>query len=87
MQNLLKAIAICGAIMTVSMSAFAQKSVYLEELTTTEVAAMVKISPSVVIIPVGGTEQHGQHMAMGKHNTRAKVLAGRIATQLTTALT
>ena len=83
MQNLLKAIAICGAIMTVSMSAFAQKSVYLEELTTTEVAAMVKIAPSVVIIPVGGTEQNGPHMAMGKHNTRAKVLAGRIATQLT----
>lgn len=67
--------------------ASAQKSVYLEELTTAEVAAMVKNSPSIVIIPVGGTEQNGPHMAIGKHNTRVKVLAGRIAAQLTTNLT
>lgn len=86
MQNLLKTIVICGALMTASLSAMAQKSVYLEELTTAEVAAMVKNSPSVVIIPVGGTEQNGPHMAIGKHNTRVKVLAGRIATQLTTQL-
>jgi creatinine amidohydrolase len=86
MQNLLKTVAICGALMTASVSALAQKSVYLEELTTAEVAAMVKNSPSVVIIPVGGTEQNGPHMAIGKHNTRVKVLAGRIATQLTTQL-
>jgi len=66
--------------------ASAQKSVYLEELTTAEVAAMVKNSPSIVIIPVGGTEQNGPHMAIGKHNTRVKVLAGRIAAQLTTQL-
>jgi creatinine amidohydrolase len=82
MQNLLKTVAICGALMTASVSALAQKSVYLEELTTAEVAAMVKNSPSVVIIPVGGTEQNGPHMAIGKHNTRVKVLAGRIAQQL-----
>ena len=64
------------------LAAFAQKSVYLEDLTTHEVAAMVKNSPSVVIIPVGGTEQNGPHMAIGKHNIRVKVLAGRIAQQL-----
>ena len=65
--------------------ALAQKSVYLEELTTQEVAAMVSKSPStpsIVIIPIGGTEQNGPHMAIGKHNTRVKVLAGRIATNL-----
>ena len=83
MQNLLKTMAICVVLMTASVSALAQKSVYLEELTTSEVAAMVKNSPSVVIIPVGGTEQNGPHMAVGKHNTRVKVLAGRIAQQLT----
>ena len=86
MQNLLKTVAVCGVLMTAALSAYAQKSVYLEELTTAEVAAMVKNSPSVVIIPVGGTEQNGPHMAIGKHNTRVKVLAGRIATQLTTQL-
>ena len=82
MQNLLKTVAVCGVLMTAALSAYAQKSVYLEELTTAEVAAMVKNTPSVVIIPVGGTEQNGPHMAIGKHNTRVKVLSARIATQL-----
>ena len=85
MQKLLKTMAICGALMTTSLSALAQKSVYLEELTTSEVAAIVKNSPSIVIIPVGGTEQNGPHMMIGKHNTRVKVLAGKIAQQLTAA--
>jgi creatinine amidohydrolase len=86
MRYLLKTTAICLALLCLPLSAFAQKSVYLEELTTQEVAAMVKNSPaapSLVIIPVGGTEQNGPQMALGKHNARVKVLAGRIATQLT----
>ncbi len=87
MLNLLRLLAVCCMLITASASVFAQKSVYLEELTTAEVAAIVKNSPSVVIIPVGGIEQNGPHMAIGKHNTRVKVLAGRIATQLTTQTT
>jgi creatinine amidohydrolase len=86
MRYLLKTTAIWIAFLCISSTVFAQKSVYLEELTTVEVAAMVKNSPatpSVVIIPVGGTEQNGPHMAIGKHNVRVKVLAGRIAQQLT----
>jgi creatinine amidohydrolase len=83
MRYPLKTTAIWLALLCLPLSAFAQKSVYLEELTTQEVAAMVKNSPSLVIISVGGTEQNGPHMAIGKHNTRVKVLAGRIATQLT----
>ena len=71
------------ALLCLPLTAFGQKSVYLEELTTQEVGTMLKNSPSVVIIPVGGTEQNGPHMALGKHNARVKVLAGRIATQLT----
>jgi creatinine amidohydrolase len=79
---------VCLICLHLPISAFSQtsqasqKSVYLEELTTAEVSQMVKNSPSVVIIPVGGTEQNGPHMAIGKHNTRVKVLAGRIAAQL-----
>ncbi len=81
----------CCAGLCLALPAFAQKSVYLEELTTQEVAAMVSHStskpstPSIVIIPIGGTEQNGPHMAIGKHNTRVKVLAGRIATSLQAA--
>ena len=83
MQYLLKITAIGLSLLLLPIVAIAQKSVYLEELTTQEVSAMVKNSPSAVIIPVGGTEQNGPHMALGKHNIRVKVLAGRIATQLT----
>jgi creatinine amidohydrolase/Fe(II)-dependent formamide hydrolase-like protein len=39
-----------------------------------------------VLIPIGGTEQNGPHMALGKHNVRAKVLCGRIASELGDAL-
>jgi creatinine amidohydrolase len=86
MRITLKFCLICSFWLCASLPVMAQKSVYLEELTTAEVGAMVKNSPSspaVVIIPIGGTEQNGPHMAIGKHNTRVKVLAGRIATQLT----
>ncbi len=91
MTTLLKRRAFWFAILAFPIAAWAQKSVYLEELTTQEVAAMVSHSaskpsvPSIVIIPIGGTEQNGPHMAIGKHNTRVKVLAGRIATSLVAA--
>jgi len=60
----------------------APRSVYLEDLTWTELRDAIKAGATTVIIPVGGTEQSGPHMALGKHNARAKVLAGRIATEL-----
>jgi creatinine amidohydrolase len=61
-------------------------SVYVEQLTTQEVSAALKAGKTTVIIPVGGTEQSGPHMAIGKHNTRVKAMAGKIATALGTAL-
>ena len=64
----------------------AQSSVFIEELTTQEVSVALKAGKTTVIIPVGGTEQSGPHMAIGKHNTRAKALAGKIATSLGNAL-
>ncbi len=60
----------------------ATPSVYLEELTWTEVRDAVRSGTTTIIIPVGGTEQNGPHMALGKHNVRAHVLAGRIAAAL-----
>jgi creatinine amidohydrolase/Fe(II)-dependent formamide hydrolase-like protein len=61
-------------------------SVFLEDLTWTEVRDAVRAGKSTVIIPVGGTEQNGPHMALGKHNVRVRALAGRIAQTLGTAL-
>lgn len=61
-------------------------SVFLEELTSAEVRDAVRAGATTIIIPVGGTEQNGPHMALGKHNVRVKALAGRIAAALGDAL-
>jgi creatinine amidohydrolase/Fe(II)-dependent formamide hydrolase-like protein len=60
----------------------APASVYLEELTWTELRDALKAGTTTIILPAGGTEQSGPQMALGKHNARAKVLAGRIAAAL-----
>jgi len=60
----------------------APSSVQLDELTWTEVRDAMKAGTTTVIIPVGGTEQSGPHMALGKHNVRVKVLADRISREL-----
>jgi len=61
-------------------------SVFLEELTWTELRDEVRSGKTVVIVPVGGTEQNGPHMALGKHNVRVKLLAERIARGLGNAV-
>jgi creatinine amidohydrolase len=64
----------------------AMPGIYVEELTTTELAAALHDGYTTVIIPVGGVEQSGPHMALGKHNLRVHLLAGRVAQQLGKAL-
>jgi creatinine amidohydrolase len=64
----------------------AQDSVFLEELTWTEVRDRIRAGTTTVIIPAGGTEQNGPHMILGKHNHRAKFVAGEVATRLGNAL-
>jgi creatinine amidohydrolase/Fe(II)-dependent formamide hydrolase-like protein len=61
-------------------------SVFVEELTWTELRDLIAAGKTTVIIPIGGTEQNGPHMAIGKHNVRVKVLAGKIATALGNAV-
>ncbi|MEO6362115.1 MAG: creatininase family protein [Caldimonas sp.] len=61
-------------------------TVFLEELTWTELRDDVRTGKTTVLLPVGGTEQSGPHMALGKHNVRVRVLAGRIAAGLGNAL-
>ena len=58
------------------------RSVFLEELTSPEVAAAIAGGSSTIVIPVGGIEQSGPHLALGKHNLRVRVLAGRVASAL-----
>jgi creatinine amidohydrolase len=69
-------------------SAVAQNatSVFIEDLTWTELRAQVQSGKRTIIIPIGGTEQSGPHMALGKHNVRVKVLSEKIALGLGNAL-
>lgn len=64
----------------------ANASVFLEDLTWTELRDLVSAGTTTIIIPIGGTEQNGPAMALGKHNARAKFLAERIAERLGNAL-
>ena len=67
-------------------AAAAPASVYLQELSTTQVRDALREGRRTLIVPVGGTEQNGPHMALGKHNFRVHALAGRIAAELGNAL-
>ncbi|AQS88578.1 creatininase [Neoasaia chiangmaiensis NBRC 101099] len=76
---------LCVACCVAVPSAKAQpvdNDVEFARLTWTEVAAAVRAGTDTIIIPIGGTEQSGPYIAVGKHNVRAQVLAARIAREL-----
>jgi creatinine amidohydrolase/Fe(II)-dependent formamide hydrolase-like protein len=64
----------------------AGSSVFMEDLTSTELRSLVVAGSTTVLIPIGGTEQSGPHMALGKHNVRVKFLAGQVAKRLGNAV-
>lgn len=57
-------------------------SVVLEELTSTELHERIAHGATTAIIPIGGVEQSGPYIALGKHNVRAGMLARQIAQKL-----
>jgi creatinine amidohydrolase len=59
---------------------------FIEQMTWTEVRDAMAAGKTTVIVPVGGTEQNGPHMVMGKHNYIITFAAGRIAHELGNAL-
>ncbi len=82
-----RAIICCLLILSAGPPAFAAPpSVFLEELTWTELRDAVAGGATTAIVPIGGTEQNGPLMALGKHNARAKALAGMIASALGDAI-
>ncbi len=56
--------------------------VFLEDFTWTELRDAIAAGETTVIVPVGGTEQNGPLIALGKHNVRVHFLAGKIAESL-----
>src|SRR6202030_2814469 len=64
----------------------APQPVFLDELTSSELRDQVRAGRRTIIVPIGGTEQNGPHMVLGKHNVRVKVLAEKVALALNDAL-
>ena len=79
-------ICLVSAALTQSPAIPEPDNVFLEELTWMEVSNAIAGGTTAVIIPTGGTEQNGPHIALGKHNYLVKYKAGEIAKQLGSAL-
>ncbi len=79
---------LCSVLFCGFQAAFAAQptSVFLEDLTWTELKAQIAGGKTTILVPIGGTEQSGPYMALGKHNMRAHLLAQRIAEKLGNAL-
>ncbi|MGH7468680.1 MAG: creatininase family protein [Longimicrobiales bacterium] len=58
----------------------------LEQMTWDEVRDAVKAGKTAIIIPIGGTEQNGPHMVLGKHNYIVTFAARLMAERLGNAL-
>jgi len=61
-------------------------SVFIDDLTWTELRDGIAAGKTTIIVPIGATEQNGPWMALGKHNVRAKALSEKIARALGNAL-
>jgi len=73
-------------VVALATGAHGKSSVRLEALTSPEVQALVRDGYTTVLVPIGGTEQNGPHMVLGKHNVRVDALCERIAQTLGNAL-
>jgi creatinine amidohydrolase len=82
--SLLRAVLLLAALLVSSEGRAA--SVVLEDMTWTELRDRVASGATTVLVPIGGTEQNGPHMTLGKHNVRVRLLASRIAERLGNAI-
>jgi creatinine amidohydrolase len=73
---------LCAGLAWWADASHAAGSVWLEELTSVELRERIASGSTTVLVPIGGTEQNGAHLVLGKHNVRVRVLAARIAEQL-----
>ena len=59
---------------------------FIEQMTWTEIRDAMAAGKTKVIVPIGGTEQNGPHMVMGKHNYVITFAAGKMAREMGDAL-
>jgi creatinine amidohydrolase/Fe(II)-dependent formamide hydrolase-like protein len=74
------------ALVSPALLAETPDTVFLEELTWTEVRNAIDSGTTTIIVPTAGTEQNGPHMVLGKHKYRMNAGAERIARALGDAL-
>ena len=86
-RSFLIGLAGCGAtLLETRFAAAAAQSLFIEDLTWLEVRDAIAAGKLIAIVPTGGTEQNGPHMAIGKHNFIVRETAGKIALRLGNAL-
>lgn len=73
-------------VLLLSALAHAEGNLFIESMTSPEVRDAIASGKTTILVPIGGTEQNGAHMTLGKHNVRARLLAERIAARLGDAL-
>lgn len=86
MRDWLPRFAAAAALLVAAAAGAASPPVMLADLTSPELAARIAAGTTTVLVPVGGTEQSGPHLVLGKHNRRVEVLAARIAERLGNAV-
>ena len=87
MKNFLNAL-VAASVLALAPCAQGQggASLFLEDLTWTELKQQIGAGKTTVIIPIGGTEQSGPYIALGKHNARVRALAEKVVRELGNAL-
>lgn len=63
-----------------------QDTVFLEEMTWTEVRDALRAGKTTVLVPTGGIEQNGPYLATGKHNYIVRAVTEAVARRLGNAL-
>lgn len=79
-------VAVACALHAGAARAAAPATVLLERLTWTELHDRIAAGATTALVPIGGTEQSGPHMALGKHDVRVRALATEIADKLGNAI-
>lgn len=70
---------LCVLLLPLTAHAQVGGSIFIEELTWVEVRDRIAQGATIALVPVGGTEQSGPHMANGAHNSIMRYAAGEIA--------
>lgn len=84
--TIFRAVLCAGALTASAAIAQTPASVFIDDMTWTELRDAVAAGKTTVLVPIGATEQNGPLMALGKHNARVKALSEKIARTLGDAL-